>query len=251
MNHSTSELKVKARSLLQGQFLLPVAGFFFIQAAAILVLNIYRQFFWGVPGTAWMIIFYVGLLIILLLVSLLNAGYTRMLMNLSRNRPYSLSDILSTCAQDGDRLLIITILEALAVFACFVPSIVFSVVNELVGGFLFLNLIALLLEMAGLVAAGILYLSFSLAIFLCMDYPDKKPVELLKLSRQMMQSQKGRLFYLLASLLGLYLLSALSCFIGLLWVAPYTEVTLILFYRDLNHEDLDVNSQGQETAGQY
>src|SRR5699024_9447856 len=102
-----------------------------------------------------------------------------------------------------------------------------------------------------LVAAGILYLSFSLAILLWMDYPDKKPVELLKLSSQMMQSQKGRLFYLLASLLGLYLLSALSCFIGLFWVAPYTEVPLILFYRDLNHEDLDVNSQGQETAGQY
>ncbi len=52
-------------------------------------------------------------------------------------------------------------------------------------------------------------------------------------SQELMRGNKGRYFYLIISFFGLLLLSVFTCYIGLLWLAPYMEMTQLLFYRDL------------------
>ena len=44
------------------------------------------------------------------------------------------------------------------------------------------------------------------------------------------------LFYLIMSFFGLLLLCVLSCYIGMLWIGPYMNTTLTLFYLDLRGE---------------
>lgn len=81
-----------------------------------------------------------------------------------------------------------------------------------------------------------LMLSYSQAVYLYIDDPHMKVMDALRESKEMMRGNKGRLFYLIISFIGLLLLSVLSCYIGLLWIAPYMNTTLTLFYMDLRGE---------------
>ena len=48
-----------------------------------------------------------------------------------------------------------------------------------------------------------------------------------------MEGNKLRLLYLRLSFLGFYLLAVLSCGIGLLWLMPYMQQTMVSFYLDV------------------
>ena len=48
-----------------------------------------------------------------------------------------------------------------------------------------------------------------------------------------MEGNKLRLLYLQLIFLGFYLLAVLSCGIGLLWLMPYMQQTMVSFYLDV------------------
>ena len=52
-------------------------------------------------------------------------------------------------------------------------------------------------------------------------------------SKELMEGNKLRLLYLQLSFLGFYLLAVLSCGIGLLWLMPYMQQTMVSFYLDV------------------
>lgn len=62
-----------------------------------------------------------------------------------------------------------------------------------------------------------------------LDHPQMKARESLKISRQIMKGNKGRLFYIYLSFIGLQILCLLSLGIGSLWVYPYQSQTLVIF----------------------
>ena len=61
-------------------------------------------------------------------------------------------------------------------------------------------------------------------------------IQALKESVRIMRGKKGKLFYLQLSFIGIYLLGAIACGIGLLWVIPYMQVTMANFYRKITGE---------------
>lgn len=80
-------------------------------------------------------------------------------------------------------------------------------------------------------------LDYALVFFLIIDYPEEAPAQLLKHSRELMKGNKGRLFYLQLSFIGMLLLTLLSFGIGMFWVYPYMLMTFTEFYlnvRSLN-----------------
>lgn len=99
-----------------------------------------------------------------------------------------------------------------------------------------LSVLAILAFLAGTVFAVILELSYSQVFYLYLDAPEKGVLQLMRESRALMKGNKGRYFYLQLSFIGLVLLSVLTCFIGMLWLVPYMEMTTILFYRNLTGE---------------
>ncbi len=56
-------------------------------------------------------------------------------------------------------------------------------------------------------------------------------IQLMRESRQLMKRKRVRFFYLQISFFGLILLSLLTCYIGMLWLIPYMQMTSVLFYR--------------------
>ena len=73
-------------------------------------------------------------------------------------------------------------------------------------------------------------------LYLCLDESSLSAVELLHASRELMKGNCFRLFYLCASFFGVALLGVFSLGIGLLWIVPYMEMTIITFYRELRNE---------------
>ena len=228
MNRSSSELKGIARETLQGHYSIPVAAFFMIQLAVMIITFTYTNLFGTtLIGTTSLMIFYAGLLIISLLSCLAQAGYSWLLMNLSRGRSYQLGDIIYPFGHQGDKILITTIMKGLLGFLCLLPALVSLFFVMLYPHQVLLRLLVLVLLLAGLVGCVMIDLTYSLTSYICLDIPELTAAEVMKTSRDMMHGHCFRLFYLEISFLGLILLSILSCYIGFLWLYPYMETTKI------------------------
>lgn len=77
-----------------------------------------------------------------------------------------------------------------------------------------------------------LTLALSQSFYLLLDFPQYTAKQLLRFSIRVMKGNKGRLFYLDLSFLPLTMLAGLSG-IGLLWLYPYVNMTMALFFLDL------------------
>ena len=73
-------------------------------------------------------------------------------------------------------------------------------------------------------------------MLLYLDAPEKGVIQLMRESRQLMKGNRVRFFYLQISFFGLILLSLLTCYIGMLWLIPYMQMTSVLFYRNVQQE---------------
>ena len=72
--------------------------------------------------------------------------------------------------------------------------------------------------------------SFALAFYVKVDYPNASWRECLDRSTLLMEGYRWQLFCLGFSFIGWYLLGALACGIGTLWVTPYQQAAFADFY---------------------
>lgn len=93
--------------------------------------------------------------------------------------------------------------------------------------------LALFCYTPALIITTILGLVFSQVYYLMLDFPACSVGELLQKSRLLMRGHKGRLFYIQVCFLPLFLLGALTCGIGMLWIAPFLYAVQTEFYLDL------------------
>lgn len=94
---------------------------------------------------------------------------------------------------------------------------------------IFIFLWSLLLIIPGIIAA----FSYSQAYYILRDNPGISALEAIRRSKAMMAGHKGRLFILVLSFIGWFLLACLTFGIGLLWLAPYFYTAIGHFYNDL------------------
>lgn len=89
-----------------------------------------------------------------------------------------------------------------------------------------------------LIVPGIIKsLSYSMTRYILNDNPDMKYNDAIELSMRMMNGHKMELFLLLLPFIGLILLAAVFTLgIGLLWVIPYADSTMAIYYEDLKAE---------------
>lgn len=94
-----------------------------------------------------------------------------------------------------------------------------------------------------IVPAMIVALGYSQAMYLVADEPGLRAMEALRRSKALMQGHKARLFLLLLR----YILWSLACIltfgIGFLWLVPYANTGMAIFYNDLQQPvDRPVNA---------
>lgn len=94
---------------------------------------------------------------------------------------------------------------------------------------LFIILWTLLLIIPGIIAA----LSYSMTFYILADDRSLKPEEALKRSKNLMEGNKLKLFYLALRFFLLALLCVLTLGIGFLWLIPYVNITMAKFYDDI------------------
>ena len=95
--------------------------------------------------------------------------------------------------------------------------------------YLFIFLWSLLLIIPGIIKS----LSYSLTPYIMSEYPHLKGTTAITLSRKMTRGFKGDIFVLYLSFIGWYLLGALACGIGIVFVEPYVQATVANMYMRL------------------
>ena len=132
----------------------------------------------------------------------------------------------------ADEIIIAYFLIYIRLFVCFLPfGIAVSIcLKQTNGGTLAFLAVAALFS---LIACTKVNLDYSQVFFLLIDHPEKRPVELLKLSKQIMQGNRLRLLYIQLSFIGMYLLVAFTFGFASFWVTPYIRMTLTELYNEL------------------
>lgn len=231
MKHSSAELKQMARNNLSGKWGIAV-GFTVLELLLTIVLSIITVPFSSTYTQAGIIIYFVISLIVGLLIGLLSAGSCYFYLNICRGREYGLGDLFAAFKMHPDRFLIVSLILTGIQYIFEIPVLIlsFTVTDE---NFLYFTIISSICTIAASIVSIILSLHFALSTYLLLDFPEMGAVASLKLSAKLMRGNKGRYFYISLSFLGWILLAALSCGIGLLWVAPYSSMTFTYFYTDV------------------
>lgn len=94
---------------------------------------------------------------------------------------------------------------------------------------IFVLLWGLLLIVPGIIAA----ISYSYALYILIDNNDIEFIDAINKSKEMMMGHKKDFFFLIISFLGWIILSLLSFGILLLYVTPYINMTITLFYEEI------------------
>ncbi|MFW6254395.1 MAG: DUF975 family protein [Chitinivibrionales bacterium] len=147
----------------------------------------------------------IGGIISLIVTGPLVFGLTMYFLRLSRKQPVEIKDLFFGFTRFGQTLVTYLLMV------------------------LFIILWSLLLIIPGIIAA----LSYGMTFYLLIDKPDLKPMDALKRSKEMMYGHKMDFFMLVLSFIGWALLSALTLGIGFLWLTPYIQVSVALFYQDV------------------
>lgn len=96
---------------------------------------------------------------------------------------------------------------------------------------LFIILWSLLLIIPGIIAAY----AYSMTFYILADNKEMSAMDAIKKSKEMMEGNKMKLFWLSCSFIGWFLLAILTLGIGLIWLAPYISVSIATFYDDLKN----------------
>lgn len=233
MKKSSSELKCMAKGLLAGHYGLLIGAALLYGGGSLVITMVLELVFQSDHSVN--ILYFICSLIVSLLSTIFTIGYEKMILEISRGREARLGDLLYGFSHQPDRIILLTILLSLVSLACMLPGsllLAAGAVMKLIP----LTLVGILALLAGTVFLFILSFGYSMVFLLYLDNPEKGVIQLMRESRTLMKGNKGRYFYLQISFIGLMLLSILTCFIGLLWLMPYMEMTSILFYRNLLNE---------------
>ncbi|MBR3558555.1 MAG: DUF975 family protein [Bacteroidales bacterium] len=233
-----NDLKNEALASLRGKWG-SFVGLTFIYVLLYVVAQAFAQFgtiFQGSTFTTLTYIFMsVGFVVSILLIPL-QYGYCIAYLNSSRqDLPADIGDLFCGYRRFID-VFVTVLLQGLAIAGAMLLSIIFIAVAVGLGlmesHVVLFTFIAAVLMIPGFVLA----IAYAMVFFILHDKPELRPVDVLRESRKMMNGHKMEFFLLMLSFFGWMVLAVLTLFIGLLWLAPYMQMTEFKFYERLRAE---------------
>ena len=224
MKRTSSQLKQLARESLAHRFSLPVMACVITFGIIMLVNMLPAALF---PDTGNSISYLVISFITDLLLSILSVGPVTILLDMSRGSDGQLSDLLYAFRHQPDRIivsLLSTVIFLPGILVFMLSSIFYTAFGIIIGS---------LLIFAAVIGSVVIRLDFALVTPLYIDNPQTSAIDLLRESRDLMRGNRLRYFVLELSFIPIMLLAVVACFVGLLWAVPYTQMTLLEFYREL------------------
>lgn len=249
MKTTSAELKKRAKARLKGRYGMCVGTEFIVSAVMSVFFLIYFliALFMGVanaalftggsefgPGFILMqivVIFFSVILVAAL--GLLMPGILKLYYNISTDQNPGFSDLLFGLKNKPLKFLGLYLVQVLIGILCSIPYIivfVVAVITDYMPVMIVLLVLMYFVLLAGTIISSI-YLSQSMYILI--EATDKGVFQSVRESAEMMRGNKGRLFYIYLSFIGMVFLGYLSMGIGFLWILPYMHATYTEFYLDL------------------
>lgn len=230
------QLKTAARGNLVGNYRITMGAFVIVMLlGTIIEIPFSRLVNGAAPPTTNYIIYYIAEFLIAILSGVLQIGLFRIHLSIARKKECNVSDVFCCFKSSTDRY----ILGYLLVFAVsligMLPALYVYFFCNLTLAKLPLIIGLLLLS---LVLSVFINIVLALVFFVMLDNEDMSIVQCFKKAVGLMKGNKGRLFYIYLSFIGMWLLVVLSLGIGYLWVEPYMIQTYTMFYLDVIGETL-------------
>lgn len=236
MKRKSAELKRLAREILTHRYGIPIAAMVVSELISVVLLF---PFSWGITLQSsvreWTI-YYAASFVISLVGVILSIGRIYIALCMARGKAYSFRDMFYGFRIHPDKYVLAALLLIAVCLVPAVPFILAVIVQNAVGG----NIGTILLVLAAsiLLLAGeiIVAMRYALVFYLLVDFPQMRVTEVFRMSKEKMNGNKGRLFYIGLSFIGWSILGLLSFGIGMLWIEPYMMQTQICFYLDVMGE---------------
>lgn len=250
---SISELKTKAKDALLGNYSVVIVSFVIIFVISYAIMTVFTSIITfmalgqaaaeGVSSAALFadpdrsllvsILQYIIMAVVTPVLAVIATGFTYVLREVSYGKYPKPSDVFYCIKNHPDRVLVIALINYAVQVVLNIPALIFSetVADEFTGK-QFLAYVLILLVGVILNIIYMLYASQSYLVYL--DNTEIPPIDCIKRSFSIMRGSVWRLFYLYLTFVGYGLLVVASLGIATLWIAPYMQVTLINFYKDLN-----------------
>lgn len=165
-------------------------------------------------------------------IGIFSAGISLYFLNLACGRSASISDLFYGFQYCFGKSLTISLAITLVETVAFLPYYIFNLLFSLSRDPGYLPGVIVCLGI-GLLLSLPITLGLSQSYFLLLDFPQYSGKELLLCSMRLMKGHRWELFRTRLSFLPLSLLGALSFGVGDLWVTPYINMTLALYFLNL------------------
>lgn len=234
MKLTSKELKRLARQTLINRYGTPVGAYIMIQVILNALILPFILFFQ--ESLLSKIVYLLASFIISIINGLFICGLIKLLLAMIRKQPYQINDIFYCFKNHPDRYIIVTFIISIPSFIFQIPSSFLDTSSESLEN-LFVNWgISAGFNLLQVIALTIISLFFGLSGILLIEHQEMTPSEVLKESLRLLKGNKGRMFSLMFSFLGMFILGILSISIGFLWVLPYYYTTLCFFYLNLTNQ---------------
>lgn len=235
---TSSELKTRAKDLLDGRYGSAILILFLGNMIAFALSTIFSTLFGGLQlltesnGLAGTLISVLISSAISLFTNVFSAGYALFFLNMACRRSCDVSNLFYGYRWQFSKCMTFSAFFTVVNLVCMLPyQICFALFRQTQEmGWL---MAAMLTISAALIILTVFSLVYSQCYYLMLDFPDYSAKQLLSTSRKLMKGHKGRLFYLQVSFIPLTLLALLTCGIGMLWLSPYMHMTYTCFFLDL------------------
>lgn len=250
-NRDTGTIKCIARGKLMGHYGLLICALIM----ANLITSILSSICTSVMSTATVggtAAYYLAEFIITILAALLSVGISYMILGIVRGESIGSRDLFFAISNHPDRYILANILQTIIFIIPFLPgatvlyqtlmpdaaALLYGDSTESVSASALMVLLGIILLIAGFIVFIWLYLRYALLTQVMLDNRDYGVIESFRASADLMKGNKGRLFYLGISFVGWIILGALSFGIGYLWISPYINASVTVFYLDVIGDNL-------------
>lgn len=250
---TTKEIKRQAKTALQGHYGTVILGLLAVYGLNLLGTVLSTNLFSGTSALD-LALSEIFMLIVSLIVGIVSAGMGYMMLNISRGKEFSLSDLGYFFRNQPDRVIIAGFVLALIQVITAIPYYYVSYTTDpgltVESQIQWLSTTMVLLAVST-VLNFLISIPFAMTYFLMADDPMLGGIQALKESAVLMKGNMWRYIKLNLSFIPVLFLSVFTFYIALFWIMPYMEMSMVAFYRDLNGE-LDHRLPGDGfTAGSY
>lgn len=236
MELKASQLKAVARGHLTGKYAFPIVAYMLADMIISTVSMIVSLS--GSTNSATGQLINLGISLIMTAIgAILIVGQNKICLHLARSTEYpKISDLFYGFKGHADNIILVFFLVFIREVAFSVPFGLAAVFCMNRPGIYSYTALALTAVFSGIMCMRV-ELDYAMVYFLINDYPDQKPADILKKSKEMMYGKRGKYLYLLLSFIGMLLLVALSFGFAIFWVEPYIRMTQTEFYLNLNNTE--------------